>query len=251
MNKKTAIFNIVVPILTVVVIFAVWLISSISVADEIILPTPFAVFEEVIELLKTNRFYQAYFNTLLRSVIAFLVSFVLAFIFAIMSKFSSILRKIIETIVPIIRALPTIAVVLLLVLWVDSKVAPVIVTTLVVLPTMYTTLLEGINEVDSDIIEMCKVYKISKKRQIVEVYTPMILPTVIVAIGTGLSLNLKLMVAAEVLSSTVRSLGSLLQESKIYFETANMFALVLVSVITGLIFEISGNVISKRLRRKR
>ncbi|MBE5756975.1 MAG: ABC transporter permease subunit [Clostridiales bacterium] len=251
MNKKTAIFNIVVPILTVIVIFSVWLISSLSVADEIILPTPFAVFEEVIELLKTNRFYQSYFNTLLRSVVAFLVSFVLAFIFAIISKFSSILRKIIETIIPIIRALPTIAVVLLLVLWVDSSVAPVVVTTLVVLPTMYTSLLEAINEVDSDIIVMCKVYKISLKRQIFEVYLPMILPTVIVAIGTGLSLNLKLMVAAEVLSSTARSMGILLQESKIYFETANMFALVLISVITGLIFEVTSNVISKGLRRKR
>ena len=250
MNKKTVFLNIAIPIITVIVILTIWLIASLSVADEILLPTPFAVLKEFIELFSEGRFYLGYFYTLLRSVLAFLISFLIAFILAILVKILPVSRKVIGTIIPIIRALPTIAVVLLLLLWTSSNVAPIIVTMLVVLPTVFTNLLEAINEVDDEVIEMCKVYKIDKKRQIFEVYIPMVLPTMVVVIGSGLSLNLKLMVAAEVLSQTVNSLGLLLQESKIYFETANMFALVLVSVITGLILEIIGNVVSKKLRKR-
>ena len=81
-------------------------------------------------------------------------------------------------------------------------------------------------------------------------YIPIILPTVVVVIGSGISLNIKLMVAAEVLSQTVNSLGLLMQQSKIYFETATLFALVITSIISGIIIESVGNFIAKKLRGK-
>lgn len=249
-KRENLILNIIVPIITLIFIIVVWAILANSVADEIILPTPLAVLKKVGALLVDGRFYKAYFNTFLRSLIAFISSFILALVLAIASKYFLIPKKVIETVVPIVRALPTIAVVLVLVLWTSSRIAPVVVTGLVVLPTVYTTLLEALNKVDDQLLEMCKVYGISKKRQILEVYLPIILPTVIVVIGSGISLNIKLMVAAEVLSQTVNSLGLLMQQSKIYFETPTLFALVITSIITGLAIESLGNFISKKVRGK-
>lgn len=250
-NLSAKVLNIVVPVLTVTTICLIWLIFAVSVGDEILLPTPIAVLKKFFALLVDGRFYKAYLNTFVRSLIAFTCSFTIALLFALISKFFEIPKKVIRTIVPLIRALPTIAVVLLLLLWTSSHVAPVIVTALVILPTTYTSICEALSEIDDGILEMCKVYGIDKKKQVLEVYIPIILPTVITVIGSGISLNIKLMVAAEVLSQTVNSLGSLMQQAKIYFESATLFALVLTSVITGLIFENTGNFIAKRIRSKR
>ena len=66
---------------------------------------------------------------------------------------------------------------------------------------------------------------------------PQSAPEFIAGAGAGLTLNLKLMVAAEVLSQTAYSMGYLLKTSKIYFEYPTMLALVIITVITGLIIE--------------
>ncbi len=249
LSAKT--LNIVVPILTVTTICLIWLIFALKVGNEIVLPTPLAVLKKFFSLLVDGRFYKAYFNTFIRSLIAFSISFTIAFLLALISKFFEIPKIIIKTIVPLIRALPTIAVVLLLLLWTNSHVAPVVVTALVILPTVYTSIGEAIGEINDDLLEMCKVYGIDRKKQVLEVYVPIVLPTLFTVIGSGISLNIKLMVAAEVLSQTVNSLGSLMQQAKIYFESATLFALVLTSIITGLLFESTGNFIAKRIREKR
>ena len=84
---------------------------------------------------------------------------------------------------------------------------------------------------------MCKVFGVSGKKRLKKVVFPQIAPEFISAAGAGLTLNLKLMVAAEVLSQTARSMGYLLNTSKIYFEISAMLALVLVTVVTGLMIE--------------
>ena len=55
------------------------------------------------------------------------------------------------------------------------------------------------------------------------------------------------MVAAEVLAYTTNSLGNLLQLSKLYDQTATMMALVLVTVILGLIIEGVFSLICKKM----
>ena len=54
------------------------------------------------------------------------------------------------------------------------------------------------------------------------------------------------MVAAEVLSATSRSIGSMLNSANYNSETAEMIALVVVSVIIGLVVESVFNALSKR-----
>ena len=250
-KKANLILSVLVPIVTVLCIIIIWHIVAVKTGDEIILPTPLRTLEEIGRLLGDGRFYKAFGLTLLRSVVAFFVSFFVAFLLAILSKINGVVKKIVKTIIPLLRSLPTIAIVLLLLLWTTSQIAPVVVTLLVVLPTTYTTLCEALEEVDYSLIEMCKTYGIGKKRIVFEVYIPIIMPTVLATIGSGLALNLKLMVAAEVLSQTVNSLGLLMNQSKIYFETATLLALVTLSVITGLVFEVLGNFFASRLRGKR
>ena len=245
--KKDKILNLLLPVITVGCILVLWSASASIINNEFLLPSIKLTIISLFDLFSSGEFYLAFIYTLLRSIIAFIVSFVLATALAIMGNANKIAKRVIKILISITRALPTIAVVLLLLFWTNSQVAPVIVTMLVVLPTVYTNVDNALNEIDKDQLEMCKVFNVEAKTVLTKVKIPQIAPSMINAVGSGLSLNLKLMVAAEVLSQTANSLGYMLNTSKVYFEIATMIAIVLVTVIIGIIIESLFSKLSERL----
>ncbi len=245
--KKVKLLNIILPIVTVVFIFATWAIVSAIVNKEYLFPSLGAIFVALFDTIKAGSFYVAYFSTLLRSGIAFLISFIIALGFAVIGKKYPLFEKVISPVIKIIRALPTIAIVLLLLFWTNSQIAPVVVTMLVVLPTTYNGIKESLNAVDQKQIEACVLFNVKSKDIFLKVQLPQIAPSMLQLIGQGISLNLKLMVAAEVLAATYISLGNVLNSAKYNAEIASMLAVVLICVLTGVIIELAFNLISKKV----
>ncbi len=244
--KANKLFNLILPILTIICIIIVWTVAASLVDSEYILPNPLLALKAFTQLLSSSEFYLSLLGTLLRSLISFIISFILAFIFAILSKKFPNGKGAINTLISVIRALPTVAIVLLLLFWTNSFIAPIVVTLLVVLPTLYTNIYNSLEEVDNELLTMCKLYKVPKKQVFFKVQLPQIMPSMLLAIGSGLSLNIKLMVAAEVLSATANSIGYMLNTSKVYFEIATMIAIVCVCVVIGLLIELIFSLLSKR-----
>lgn len=245
-NKKDKLLNLILPILSVVAILLLWTVAATIVGSEYILPSIGKTFTALIILFGSGEFYIALFSTLLRSLIAFLISFIIASVLAILATAKRNAERVISPIIAIVRALPTIAIVLLLLFWTSSKIAPVIVTMLVVLPTLYTNVKNALDSVDETTVEAGRVDGANEKQGFIKIRLPQALPAICSAIGGGMSLNLKLMVAAEVIAATANSLGYLLNTSKVYFEVATMFALVVVTVIIGCAIEGVFNAISKK-----
>lgn len=244
--KQNKILNFALPLLTVACILIIWVVSAKIIDNEYILPSVSDTFKAFFALFKSEEFCTAFFGTLLRAFIAFSLSFIIAFILVFLADRFPISKKIINPTMSLLRALPTIAVVLLLLFWTTSNVAPVVVTTLVVLPTTYTNINTAVNTIDKEQIEAAEIDGASKKTVFIQIQFKQMLPDVLVIIGSGLSLNLKLMVAAEVLSQTAYSLGYLLNTSKVYFEVATMLALVTVSVLVGVIIELFFGFLGKK-----
>jgi NitT/TauT family transport system permease protein len=238
LNKYNKVINLILPIITILAIILIWLLGSVIVNETIILPTPFETVDSMFSLLGTGEFWLNLIGTVGRSLIAFAVSFILGLVLAIAVKFSNISKSIIKIIVSIIRAMPTIAVILLLLLWTNSKVAAIVVTMLVVLPTIFSTMNDALGKIDSDIISMLKLYDISKKDIFCKYIFPIIMPSTIRSIGSGLALNIKLIVAAEVIAGTARSIGNMMSQAKIYFETAELFAVVVLMIILSVTIEL-------------
>lgn len=245
-ERKDKLLNLILPFISVLSIFVLWAVASKEIGSEYILPSVTDTFSALIGLFKEPSFYASLLGTLTRSLIAFSISFALAFIFAVLAITFKYFERIIAPVISFLRALPTIAVVLLLLFWTNSKVAPVIVTLLVVLPTCYTYIKTAFESVDKTTVEAGLVDGANKKQAFLRVTLPQALPAVYSAVGSGFSLNLKLMVAAEVLSATANSLGYMLNVSKAYFEIATMIALVVITVIIGCTIEFLFNALSKK-----
>ena len=235
--RLNRISNVLIPIISILSIIGIWWAFAVGVGDQLILPTPPDTIKEISLLLSESDFYVQYFSTLLRCVIAFTCSFTIAFLLAILSYFNSIAKRIISPIVTVIRALPTLAIVLLLLIWTNRNIAPIIITMLVVMPTLYSGILSALNSVDKKLLEMCKVYKVKKITVFFKVIMSGIMSEVLSEIGAGLSLNVKLMVAAEVLAVTAESIGMAMRLSNIYFLTARLLGFVVLMVLTCLIIE--------------
>lgn len=246
MKKIDKLLNLILPVLTVACILIIWSIASTFVDSEYILPSVSQTLVALVNLLGQQKFYTAFLLTLLRSVIAFAVSFIIASVCAFLACKKRCAERVILTVMSILRALPTVSIVLLLLFWTNSQVAPVVVTMLVVLPTTYTYLKSALDSVDKTTVEASMVDGADKLQSFIKVEYPQIAPAVYSAMGSGLSLNFKLMVAAEVLSVTVKSLGNMLNMAKFNIEISNMLAMVIVAVLFGIIVEFVFNLISKK-----
>lgn len=129
------------------------------------------------------------------------------------------------------------AVTLVLAIWAGAKLAPVIVSVLVILPTAFVAYVEGIDGIDKDVLSMAKIDGASKLTVAFRFLLPLSALSSRKSISATLSLNLKLMVAAETLAGTANSLGQSMMISSIYFETASLMALTVLTVILSLLLQ--------------
>jgi NitT/TauT family transport system permease protein len=77
------------------------------------------------------------------------------------------------------------------------------------------------------------------------------MPEISSALMTGLGFAWKAGVSAEVLSHPVFSIGTRIYESKLYFETEDLFAWTLVIVILSLLLEKAAAALLKRAGRSK
>lgn len=220
-------------------IVLVWLVAYYSVRNDYIVPSLTDTAASFFGCFAEKSFYVGLGMTTLRTAEAFLLSFALAALCAALSLASRIFAAVLKPVMVILRTLPTLAIVLVLLVWTTPKTAPVIVTFLVLFPVMYAQMTAAAGDIGGELREMAQAYSIPKKERVFKIYLPLAAPNVLAQTGADFSLGLKVTVSAEVLASTWRSLGGLMQTARIYVNMPRLAALTVVSVILGLIFDIA------------
>lgn len=238
-NKKQlySILNLTIPIATLIAVLIIYAIVSKVVGVEMLVPSVPKVIKEFFALFGERSFYKSLFGTLGRATLAYLLAFAFAVIFAILTKMCPYLRQAFSPIVLLIRIMPTMSIILLALIWFNSFQSTVLVAFCVIFPMLYTSFCDAIHGVDRDLIEMSKVYKVDKYNQIFKMYLPQTLPMAFTGIRSSIGLNLKLVIAAEVLAQTADSIGVYMQLAKINLDTAILLAWTVVAIILGGIFE--------------
>lgn len=241
MKKKQSeklIYNILLPLAGVVFFILVWGIAAIITGKEIILPTPIKVLESLGELFLDSSFYKAVGTTLLRSLESYFIAFVLAIILAVLSSLNRIVEKLLSPFIIITRAIPTMSVILLALIWLNSNLAPMFVAFLIIFPLLYTGIFDSIKRVDKGLVDMSKVYKVGKHNIISKLYIRETLPSVFTLMRSTLSFNLKLIIAGEVLAYTSLSMGRFMQRASAYLDTATLLAWTVAAIVIGYLLEL-------------
>lgn len=227
----------------------VWVVIAAIVGNSYLLPSFLKTLKEGFLLLGQFSFWLAFLATLFRAFVAFLSSFVfgtgvavLAYIFPSFGKFSF-------PILSFFRSLPTMAILLMILLWTNASVAPIFVAGLVLFPMSFSIVYSSLMAVDKDLLEMSRVYRVSRKKMIKQLFIPSVLPSVGLESATTLSFSLKLIVSAEIMSNTFQSIGGQMQAAALYDQTPLLFALTLFVFITGYCLECFGIWFTKRMQQ--
>ena len=227
-----------------------WCAAYAAVGNELLVPAFSDCMKELWKLVVTGGFWQGVGNTLLRVAAAFSLSFVLAVVLATVAYIYPRLGKGISAVVAVARTLPTLAIALILLVWWGADDAPVAVAFLSLFPTLYAGTAAALSQVDSGLIEMSRVYKVPLKKRIFCLYLPSAAPYVVREAGSAAAFALKLVVSAEVLVNTYKSLGGMMQESRIYLDIPELFALVCATVLLGLIIELFCGCVARAAERR-
>lgn len=233
MAKKNALFSVV----ALVALWLVWLIAYHIVRNDYVLPSFEDAIVQMVVLLSKASFWRAFGNTFLRALWAFLASLALGVGLAIPAHLVGGVRAFFAPVVSVLRTVPTMAIVLMLLLWTTPAVAPVIVSALVLFPAAYAAALASLDEVGEAYGELTKAFRVGIGRKIAKMYLPLAAPTLLKQAGSIFSLGLKVVISGEVIASTYRSLGGMMQEAQIYLQMPRLMALTLVTVLLGFALE--------------
>ena len=106
-----------------------------------------------------------------------------------------------------------------------------------VLPIIYTNVLDGIGAVDKNLLEMAEVFQVPAGRRLRYIYISQVLPFFRSGCSIALGLCWKSGIAAEVIGIPDHSIGEHLYNAKVYLDTPDLFAWTLVIVLISIAFE--------------
>ncbi|MBQ8428062.1 MAG: ABC transporter permease subunit [Clostridia bacterium] len=216
-----------------------WLLCYVIIGDDTVVAAPWATVGRAFLLLGESGFWSAFFATLLRALLAFLIAAILAAAFALLAYLYPICLRFFTGVCAILRALPTMAVLLILLVVFRRVEVPVVVGVLTLLPVLFTAYLSALSGVDKSLVEMSKVFGVSARKRVTGLYLPSMKNPLILESAAGFSFSLKLIVSAEILALVAGSLGEMLQHNSggNAQSTATLFALTLLVCVFCMLVE--------------
>lgn len=215
----------------------VWQVAGMALGQELLLPSPLAALRRLGELALTEPFWRAVGWSAVRILGGFLLACLAGTALAALASRRRCVRELLAPLAAAVKAVPVASFIILALVWLESRQLSWFIAGLMVFPTVYFNVLEGIAQADRQLLEMARVFRVSPWWQAVGIYLPAVLPYFRSACSLGLGLCWKAGVAAEVIGLPKGSLGERLYTAKVYFQTADLFAWTAVIVAVSMLFE--------------
>jgi len=224
-------------IISTAVFLLIWHWASVVVGQSVIVPSPGEVLHSLLEILKMKTTLHIIFQTLKRTMFSFIVSLLGAILVGFTTYTMPMLRKIMSPVLYFIKAVPVVAVILLILIWSNSEVAPAIVGFLMVFPFLYEGVLNSLTSIDRELISMTKLYKVSFFYRVKDLHLPSIYFGMNGMLSSAFGLAFKSVVAGEVLSHPKFSIGSAIYREKNYLNTSGVLAWLIIMVSISIFLD--------------
>lgn len=199
--------------------------------------SPVSVLKKLSELLFTADFWQSIGFSFGRIVLGFGIAVVLGIFMGITAYRSRVAEILINPLMSVIKATPVASFIILCLIWIPSRNLSVFISFLMVLPVIYTNLLEGLGQTDRKLLQMADIFRVSRGKKVFYIYFSQVLPYFITACRLSLGMCWKAGIAAEVIGVPSGSMGEKLYNAKIYLNTPDLFAWTIVIIIISVVFE--------------
>lgn len=234
---KKNVHNILI-VVFIAALILIWHVLSLG-RKSLIFPSPYEVLVSLYSVIKSQSFVPSVINTVGSVFLSFAAAFIPALILGIISRFITFIYRIMEMVTGFIRAIPTVAIILMALLLLPVSYTPVIICYFVVFPVLYTNISEGLRNVDEKLLEMARIYKFSNSKIISSIYIPSLKSYIIAGSRSALGLNFKVMVTAEVFNFiNHNTIGAQMYMRKIQIDLAGIMAWALIVVVISAVFDL-------------
>ena len=221
----------------------IWFIAQKSIKNEYLVPSVLDTFKALKNILSDGFFYKALLKSLLKVILSIAISYPLAGICAVLGKNFKGVTSFLVPFVSMFRTLPTMAILVLILFYTNTFIAPIIVTVLVMFPMVYAQFNTALDTIDQKTIFAVKVFKLTKRQSLFKVYLPLISPSICSHLGSNLSFSLKIVISAEVMTNAFTNIGGLMQTARALEDIPTLLALTLFSVLLGILIEVVWNIV--------
>ena len=206
--------------------------------------------ERLLELIKTYNFWYYIGQSLTKIVIGYLVDVVVATILALVAVKIKLIHEFLYPVFSVIKATPVASFIIFAIIWVKSQNLSTFCVFLMVVPMIYSSVYQGLKNVDSKLIEVGESFALSRRKMITSIYIPSVLPYFISSCTVALGFAWKSGIAAEVIGLPNKTIGIQLYNAKVTLETVDLFAWTITIVILSVIMEKLIMVLVKRFNSK-
>lgn len=190
----------------------------------LIIPSIPSVSLKILEIVSQAELLQTVKLTFSRLIVALFIGSLAGFIIGVLGSIFRIIREILEPIIGILQVIPPVALLILAIIWFGFNGKPAIfIVIMAIFPTIVINVQQGILNIDPKILEMGKIFKLSRGSIFTNIIIPAIRPSLISAWKISLGLACKTMVMGEVLT-TPTGIGGALSMARMDLEPENVIA---------------------------
>lgn len=233
-----------IPWLVPILIIVFWqLFSSIGLIPTRILPSPLSVVGAAINLTKTGELFRNISISATRAISGFLLGGSIGFLLGLLNGISPTAEKLLDTSIQMLRNIPNLALIPLVILWFGiGDEARLFLVSLGVMFPIYLNTFHGIRSVDPGLIEMGKVYGLSRWGLFWRIILPGALSSILVGVRFSLGIMWLTLIVAETIAAD-SGIGYMAMNAREFMQTD----VVVLSILLYALFGKLADVIARAL----
>lgn len=186
-------------ILSIVAFVALWWVGA-AVANSPLIPGPAVVAGDAWTAAVTGELWQHLWATVVRVYIGFMWSLLAGIVLGVLMGLFKLLNEFFDFWIVIILAIPSLCWSILAMMWFGlNEAAAIFVIGVMSVPVLTINTIEGVKNIDVELIRMARVYKANRWKVVREIILPSIFPYLLAGSRYGLGLSWKIAIIAEML----------------------------------------------------
>ena len=211
-----------------------------------VLPAPFDVLAAAWKLIGTGELWQDVLVSSGRAAAGFAVGGGIGFALGILNGSSRGAARLLDSSLQMLRNIPHLALIPLVILWFGiDETAKLFLVALGVFFPIYLNTYHGVRTVDPQLIEMARVYGLSRRRVFFEVVLPGALPSILVGLRYGLGITWLTLIVAETISAS-SGIGYLTMNAREFLQTDVVVLGILIYAALGKLADSGARLLERR-----